>query len=44
VVWIQALVGVGRRAEAERKAEQFRRLYPRSMLLPTVESALGGSR
>jgi RNA polymerase sigma-70 factor (ECF subfamily) len=41
-VWIEALAEAGRRGEAEQKATTFRKLFPRSMLLPAVEAAVGG--
>jgi hypothetical protein len=37
---VQALAASGRRDEAQRRAEQFRRRSPDSMLLPAVEEAL----
>ena len=40
VVRIQALVAAGRREEAARSATQFRKSYPKSMLLPAVDAAL----
>lgn len=41
VVLIQALAAAGRRTEAEAKAEQFRKWFPQSMLLPAVDATLG---
>ena len=38
---IRALVATGRRAEGEAQATQFRRRFPNSALLPSVEGALG---
>jgi RNA polymerase sigma factor (sigma-70 family) len=38
---IRALVGLGRRAEAQAHAESFRRSYPQSILLNAIDSALG---
>jgi hypothetical protein len=43
VVRIQALAAEGRTAEVSRWAAQFRRTYPKSMLLPAVDAAVGGS-
>ena len=40
---IRALASVGRRTEAQTRAESFRRTYPNSMLLGVIESALGPS-
>jgi hypothetical protein len=40
-LWIQALVGAGRVDEARDRAAAFRRRFPRSMLLPALEAALG---
>ena len=40
-LWIRALVGAGRIEEARDRAARFRRLFPRSMLLPALESTLG---
>ena len=37
---INALVGVGRYAQAREKAEIFSRRYPRSFLMPSVEAAI----
>ncbi|CAN5885534.1 hypothetical protein BH11MYX4_BH11MYX4_22900 [soil metagenome] len=42
-VWIQALVAAGRRADAERKAAEFRRGAPNSVLMPAVDRALNVS-
>ena len=39
-IWIQALVGASRFAEARSKAAQFERAYPGSMLLPTVKATI----
>jgi hypothetical protein len=39
VVLIQALAAAGRKPEAERKATQFRKFFPKSMLLPAVSAA-----
>lgn len=36
VLWIRALAGAGRRAEAERRAEAFRARYPDSLFLPAI--------
>jgi hypothetical protein len=41
VVLIQALAAAGRKPEAERKATQFRKFFPKSMLLPAVAAATG---
>jgi hypothetical protein len=38
---IKALVNLGRAAEARQRGARFRAHYPRSLLLPAVESALG---
>lgn len=43
VVLIQALAAAGRRQDAEAKAAQFRKMYPKSMLMPAVDAALDGS-
>lgn len=43
VVLIQALAASGRRQDAEVKAAQFRMMFPKSMLMPAVDAALGGS-
>jgi hypothetical protein len=40
-LWIRALVSAGRIDEARERAARFRRLFPRSMLLPALESTLG---
>ena len=37
---INALVGVGRYAEARQKADRFARRYPHSFLAPSVEAAI----
>ena len=37
---VNALVGVGRHAEARRKAELFARRYPHSFLAPSVQAAI----
>jgi len=37
---IQALLLVGRRAEAQARATQFKQQYPKSFLLPAIEQAL----
>jgi hypothetical protein len=37
---VKALVNLGRAAEARRRGARFRAHYPRSLLLPAVESAL----
>jgi hypothetical protein len=44
VVLIQALVAAGHRDEAEERAAQFRRTFPRSMLLPAVNAALASPK
>jgi hypothetical protein len=41
VVYIQALVAAGRRDEATRRGAAFRRTFPKSMLMPAVDAALG---
>lgn len=41
VLFIQALTMAGRRAEALRHAESFRRDFPDSLLAPAVDAALG---
>jgi hypothetical protein len=40
-LWIQALIGTGRREEARQRASRFRRSFPRSLLLQAIEAALG---
>jgi hypothetical protein len=40
-MWIEALVRAGRTDEARRRADAFRRKYPGSLFLPTVDSAVG---
>ena len=40
-LWLRALIAAGRLDEARARAARFKRLYPRSMLLPALESALG---
>ncbi len=40
-LWLRALLAAGRRDEARARAVRFKQLYPRSMLLPALESALG---
>jgi hypothetical protein len=40
VIWIQALVKAGRRAEADQRGVEFRKAYPRSVLLPAVDAVL----
>jgi len=42
VVLIQALVAAGRTVEAEQRATRFHRSFPRSMLAPAVDAAIGG--
>ncbi len=43
-LWVQALVIDGRPAEARKKAEEFQRQYPDSMLQPAVDAALNSAR
>lgn len=38
---IQALATQGRRADAQARAERFRKRFPRSMLLPAVDAVVG---
>jgi hypothetical protein len=38
---VQALAAAGRRQEAARRADSFRRAYPTSILLPVVDGVLG---
>jgi hypothetical protein len=40
-IWIRALAGAGRIDEARERAARFRRGYPRSMLVPALESIVG---
>ncbi len=40
-MWIEALVQDGRPAEARVRADAFRRKYPASLFLPTVDSVVG---
>jgi hypothetical protein len=40
-LWIQALISAGRLEEARQRARRFRTLFPRSMLLPALETSLG---
>jgi hypothetical protein len=40
-LWIQALISAGRLEEARQRVRRFRGLFPRSMLLPALDSALG---
>lgn len=40
-LWIRALISGGRTDEARSRAARFRRLYPWSMLIPSLESTLG---
>jgi len=40
-LWIQALIGAGRTDEARQRASRFKKSFPRSMLIPAFESALG---
>ena len=40
-LWLRALLAAGRTDEARTRAARFKRLYPRSMLLPALEEALG---
>lgn len=42
VIAIQALAGLGRRVEADRRATAFKRAFPSSMLIPAVDAALAG--
>lgn len=42
VIAIQALAGLGRRVEAERRATAFKRAFPSSMLIAAVDAALAG--
>jgi hypothetical protein len=37
---VQALVKLGRRAEAEARGERFRQRYPNSVLMPVIDAAL----
>lgn len=39
-LWVQALVGAGRYADARARGAQFGRQFPKSMLLPTVRATL----
>jgi hypothetical protein len=41
VLTIQALMQTGRHADARARGERFRRQFPKSMLLPVVDAALG---
>jgi hypothetical protein len=41
VLTIQALMQTGRHADARARGESFRRRFPKSMLLPVVDAALG---
>lgn len=41
VLWIQALVSTGQHDEARARAEAFKARFPRSLLTPAVDSALG---
>jgi hypothetical protein len=43
VILIQALAAIGKHQEAEARATRFRNTFPRSMLMPVVDAALGGS-
>jgi len=40
-LWIRALIGAGRTDEARQRASRFKKSFPRSMLIPAFESALG---
>jgi outer membrane protein assembly factor BamD (BamD/ComL family) len=37
---VQALVGLGRAADARARAERFKKAFPNSMLTPVVDAAL----
>lgn len=40
-LWIRVLIGAGRADEARQRAAHFRKSFPRSMLIPSFEEALG---
>jgi hypothetical protein len=40
-LWIRVLIGAGRLDEARQRAARFRKSFPRSMLIPSFEEALG---
>jgi hypothetical protein len=44
VLRVKALVGLGRSAEARQSAARFRRQFPRSVLLPTIEDMVSSGR
>jgi hypothetical protein len=44
VLRVKALVGLGRRAEARQAAARFRRQFPRSVLLPTIQDMVTAGR
>jgi hypothetical protein len=43
VVWIQSLAAAGRQDDAVRRASQFRRSFPNSVLTPAVDAAVRAS-
>ena len=43
-MWIDALIGLGRKDEACTRAESFRRAYPRSGYLPAIEASCPARR
>lgn len=40
-LWIQALISAGKLEEARQRVRRFRSFFPRSMLLPALDAALG---
>jgi outer membrane protein assembly factor BamD (BamD/ComL family) len=42
-MWVEALAQAGRQDEARQRAAAFRRTYPQSLFLPTIDSAAGGN-